>query len=229
MQVAYWRVPPPVAYSSPPNTFQDPTKWNGDHVLNGGNKEWAEEDAALHAYNMENWRNQILDTQIQRQTKSMGLMRSLQGMGQAARQPAQGSSLRSDGTLRSSTGPSEVQQEIQQLTGAVKRLSKVVMKQQKNAEDGGSRVVAHEGGARHNDASVNEVLRLENKNAQMLKKVMKKLRAQGTRVFGIKEHEHRLESKDRLIGSLELENRKSMREISRRLDDLAAETKAGGV
>jgi hypothetical protein len=50
-----------------PNTFQDPTKWNGDHVLNGGNKEWAEEDAALHAYNMENWRNKILETQLHRQ------------------------------------------------------------------------------------------------------------------------------------------------------------------
>lgn len=32
------------------NTYS--TVWNGDHVLNGGNKEWAEEDAALHAFNM---------------------------------------------------------------------------------------------------------------------------------------------------------------------------------
>ena len=31
---------------------QDLTKWNGDHALNGGNKEWAEEDGALHAFNM---------------------------------------------------------------------------------------------------------------------------------------------------------------------------------
>ena len=53
--MANWREQPPVAYSSPPapNTFQDPTKWNGDHTLNGGNKEWSEEDAALHAYTME--------------------------------------------------------------------------------------------------------------------------------------------------------------------------------
>ncbi len=26
--------------------------FNGDSTLNGGNKEWAEEDAALHAFNM---------------------------------------------------------------------------------------------------------------------------------------------------------------------------------
>ena len=30
--------------------------WNGDNVLNGGNREWAEEDAALHAYNMVGFR-----------------------------------------------------------------------------------------------------------------------------------------------------------------------------
>ena len=47
--VNVWSIPPTISYA---NTFQDPTKWNGDHVLNGGNKEWAEEDAALHAYNM---------------------------------------------------------------------------------------------------------------------------------------------------------------------------------
>ncbi|KAJ1488529.1 hypothetical protein T484DRAFT_1783016 [Baffinella frigidus] len=86
--VAYWRVPPTVApasqtkdragfafpapphntedlagFPAPPNNFQDPTVWNGDHVLNGGNKEWSEEDAALHAYNMQRWRNKILNEQ----------------------------------------------------------------------------------------------------------------------------------------------------------------------
>jgi hypothetical protein len=29
-----------------------PSVWNGEAALNGGNREWAEEDAALHAYNM---------------------------------------------------------------------------------------------------------------------------------------------------------------------------------
>ena len=71
--VNVWKVPPTVAYAHP-NTFQDPTKWNGDHVLNGGNKEWAEEDAALHAYNMENWRNKILQTQLNRQKQQYLLM-----------------------------------------------------------------------------------------------------------------------------------------------------------
>jgi hypothetical protein len=69
--VNMWKVPP-VASFVHPNTFQDPTKWNGDHVLNGGNKEWAEEDAALHAYNMENWRNKILQTQLHRQKQVGG-------------------------------------------------------------------------------------------------------------------------------------------------------------
>ena len=54
-------------FPAPPNTYQEPTVWNGDHVLNGGNKEWAEEDAALHAYNMQRWRNKIIGEQIDRQ------------------------------------------------------------------------------------------------------------------------------------------------------------------
>lgn len=59
---------------APPNTYQDPTVWNGDHVLNGGNKEWAEEDAALHAYNMQRWRNKIIGEQIDRQRSQWDLM-----------------------------------------------------------------------------------------------------------------------------------------------------------
>jgi len=59
---------------APPNTFQDPTVWNGDHVLNGGNKEWAEEDGALHAYNMQRWRNKIIGEQIDRQRSQWDLM-----------------------------------------------------------------------------------------------------------------------------------------------------------
>mmetsp|Transcript_35480 Transcript_35480/g.80729 ORF Transcript_35480/g.80729 Transcript_35480/m.80729 type:complete len:352 (-) Transcript_35480:67-1122(-) len=82
--VAYWRVPPTVApasqtedlagFPAPPNNFQDPTVWNGDHVLNGGNKEWSEEDAALHAYNMQRWRNKILNEQIDHQDSQWELM-----------------------------------------------------------------------------------------------------------------------------------------------------------
>ncbi len=51
------QVPPKVALPVQLNSArgpvqQDVTKWNGDHALNGGNKEWAEEDGALHAFNM---------------------------------------------------------------------------------------------------------------------------------------------------------------------------------
>lgn len=55
---------------------QDTTRWNGDNVLNGNNKEWSEEDAALHAFNMQNWRNRILDTQIEKQRRMWSLMNS---------------------------------------------------------------------------------------------------------------------------------------------------------
>ena len=61
-------------FPAPPNTYQEPTVWNGDHVLNGGNKEWAEEDAALHAYNMQRWRNKIIGEQINRQRSQWDLM-----------------------------------------------------------------------------------------------------------------------------------------------------------
>ena len=59
---------------------QDVSKWQGDHVLNGGNKEWEEEDEAMHAYNMQNWRNTILDTEIERQEKQWKLMHTFDRM-----------------------------------------------------------------------------------------------------------------------------------------------------
>eukprot|EP00281_Chroomonas_sp_CCMP1168_P033248 CAMPEP_0206248612 /NCGR_PEP_ID=MMETSP0047_2-20121206/20463_1 /ASSEMBLY_ACC=CAM_ASM_000192 /TAXON_ID=195065 /ORGANISM="Chroomonas mesostigmatica_cf, Strain CCMP1168" /LENGTH=121 /DNA_ID=CAMNT_0053674269 /DNA_START=18 /DNA_END=380 /DNA_ORIENTATION=- len=48
--------------------------WNPDSTLSGGNKEWAEEDAALHAYNMENWRNKILNAQARREKAQWKLL-----------------------------------------------------------------------------------------------------------------------------------------------------------
>ena len=48
-----------------PNTFQDPTKWNGDHVLAGGMQEWAAEDAAQHALNLANWRIKLLQAKLE--------------------------------------------------------------------------------------------------------------------------------------------------------------------
>uniref|UniRef100_A0A7S0I1M0 Uncharacterized protein n=1 Tax=Hanusia phi TaxID=3032 RepID=A0A7S0I1M0_9CRYP len=74
---SYWKVPATSlsgGFPAPPNTFQDPTVWNADSVLNGGNKEWSEEDAALHAYNMQRWRNRILDEQIEKQENMWDLM-----------------------------------------------------------------------------------------------------------------------------------------------------------
>lgn len=58
----------------PPNYYQEPTVWNGDHVTSGGNKEWAEEDAALHAYNMQRSRNDIIVEQTDRQRSQWDLM-----------------------------------------------------------------------------------------------------------------------------------------------------------
>jgi hypothetical protein len=94
--VTYWKLPPKAVFTkaqkmdaaaaakavttgldaAPPNTYQEQTTWKGDHVLNGGNKEWAEEDAALHAYNMQRWRNQIIREQINRQRSQYDLMNS---------------------------------------------------------------------------------------------------------------------------------------------------------
>ncbi|EKX41773.1 hypothetical protein GUITHDRAFT_153745, partial [Guillardia theta CCMP2712] len=75
---SYWKVPPQTSlrggFPAPPNNFQDPTIWNADSVLNGGNKEWSEEDAALHAYNMQRWRNKILDEQVEKQENMWNLM-----------------------------------------------------------------------------------------------------------------------------------------------------------
>uniref|UniRef100_A0A7S0VN68 Uncharacterized protein n=1 Tax=Hemiselmis tepida TaxID=464990 RepID=A0A7S0VN68_9CRYP len=79
-QDTYWNpadVTPLLVSSKGGKSVQKTTVWNGDHVTNGGNKEWAEEDAALHAWNMQNWRNKILDKQIERQAKQWRLMHSL--------------------------------------------------------------------------------------------------------------------------------------------------------
>jgi len=54
-------------YPAPPSSFQQPTVWQGDHVVSGGNKAWAEEDAALHAYTMQRWRTKQLDEQADQQ------------------------------------------------------------------------------------------------------------------------------------------------------------------
>jgi hypothetical protein len=62
------------AYSMPPqmmpavnpapqgNAYQYPTVWSGDNVLSGGQLEWAAEDSAQHALNLDNWRIKILES-----------------------------------------------------------------------------------------------------------------------------------------------------------------------
>jgi hypothetical protein len=42
------------------NAYQYPTVWEGAHVLSGGEKTWAAEDAAEHALNLANWRIKLL-------------------------------------------------------------------------------------------------------------------------------------------------------------------------
>jgi hypothetical protein len=50
------------AYGAPVgmNAYQAPTVWQGDHVVSGGQPEWAAEDAAQHALNLANWRIKLL-------------------------------------------------------------------------------------------------------------------------------------------------------------------------
>jgi len=47
------------------NTYQAPTVWQGDHVVSGGQPEWAAEDAAQHALNLANWRIKLLQAKLE--------------------------------------------------------------------------------------------------------------------------------------------------------------------
>eukprot|EP00286_Rhodomonas_abbreviata_P017091 CAMPEP_0181325336 /NCGR_PEP_ID=MMETSP1101-20121128/20863_1 /TAXON_ID=46948 /ORGANISM="Rhodomonas abbreviata, Strain Caron Lab Isolate" /LENGTH=158 /DNA_ID=CAMNT_0023433621 /DNA_START=46 /DNA_END=519 /DNA_ORIENTATION=- len=84
-------------YPAPVNTYQDPTKWNGDHSLNGGNKEWSEEDGALHAYNMNNWRNKIMETELGRQRRLYQIMNVHEGQESYQRRQRQYDNIARDG------------------------------------------------------------------------------------------------------------------------------------
>jgi len=56
------------------NSYQYPTVWSGDNVLSGGQMEWAAEDAAQHALNLDNWRIKILESK-RRQAELQGEIR----------------------------------------------------------------------------------------------------------------------------------------------------------
>ena len=75
--------PPPQPWGAPPvpvgpNAYQYATVWQGDHVLSGGQPEWAAEDAAQHALNLDNWRIKILRAKKQ-QAKLSGDIQRISG------------------------------------------------------------------------------------------------------------------------------------------------------
>lgn len=72
--------PPPQPWGAPPvpvgpNAYQYATVWQGDHVLSGGQPEWAAEDAAQHALNLDNWRIKILHAKKQQAALSGDIQR----------------------------------------------------------------------------------------------------------------------------------------------------------
>mmetsp|Transcript_32618 Transcript_32618/g.52523 ORF Transcript_32618/g.52523 Transcript_32618/m.52523 type:complete len:275 (+) Transcript_32618:3-827(+) len=182
--VNMWKVPPHASFVHP-NSFQDPTKWNGDHVLNGGNKEWAEEDGALHAYNMENWRNKILETQLQRQRQQYKLMNTggppnagalKSKSGQSLRQlQAQSSSHVSQSTVAAAAAAAAAATEKQDLGAMVKQLSAALI-HPKNAELPEGRGARNRGEIGGGRSATKELVKLEEGNQRLLRRVLRQLR-----------------------------------------------------
>ena len=202
--VNMWKVPPTVAYVHP-NTFQDPTKWNGDHVLNGGNKEWAEEDAALHAYNMENWRNKILSTQVVRQKQQYNLM-NVGGPRGAAGGPAQSLRMQSP----SATGPAR---------GMVGTMSTA-----RASDEPAKTTASARGGRRHSrrssDGADAELVKIERGNQRLLRRILRRLRRKRAGGRGDGGRGYRRSYMRRL----ERRNQRNLDAISQRLADLTQET-----
>ena len=198
--VNMWKVPPTVAYVHP-NTFQDPTKWNGDHVLNGGNKEWAEEDAALHAYNMENWRNKILSTQVVRQKQQYNLM-NVGGPRGAAGGPAQSLRMQSPssggmvGTMSTAMAPDEPAKTTDGARGGSRR------------------------SRRSSDGADAELVKIERGNQRLLRRILRRLRRKRAAGRGDGGRGYRRSYMRRL----ERRNQRNLDAISQRLADLTQET-----
>uniref|UniRef100_A0A7S4PI77 Uncharacterized protein n=1 Tax=Guillardia theta TaxID=55529 RepID=A0A7S4PI77_GUITH len=87
----YTSLPPALPYADPvvvtspswglpavpvgPNAYQYPTVWQGDNMLSGGQLQWAAEDAAQHALNLNNWRIKILKAKHEQARLSNAIMR----------------------------------------------------------------------------------------------------------------------------------------------------------
>lgn len=222
--VNMWKVPPTATFVHP-NTFQDPTKWNGDHVLNGGNKEWAEEDAALHAYNMENWRNKILQTQLRRQKQQYMLMNTggpptagaLQsGTRQSLRlqqpQAAAATSSTSESTVAAAAAAAAAATEKQDLGAMVKQLSSALLHPKRAAARGRGRRDSREGGSEDK-----QLVKLEEGNQQLLRRILRQLRHR-------RSHARDNTYRRSYMQGLEKSNEQALAEIRQRLSDLARET-----
>ena len=173
--VNMWKVPPTATFVHP-NAFQDPTKWNGDHVLNGGNKEWAEEDAALHAYNMENWRNKILQTQLSRQKQQYMLMNTGGPPNSGKRSTSQSLAISTPqstvaAAAAASAAAAAAATEKQDLGLMMKQLSKALVHPKKAGTRGRSSR-DHSGGS-SDDA---QLVKLEEGNQTLLRRILRQLR-----------------------------------------------------
>jgi len=216
--VNMWKVPP-VASFVHANTFQDPTKWNGDHVLNGGNKEWAEEDAALHAYNMENWRNKILETQLHRQKQQYMLMNTGGPPNTGARKSAtnqlrmqQPAVQTSQSTVAAAAAAAAAATEKQDLGAMVKQLSRALIHPKKAAAIRGG---SHRG---RGSSSEEELVKLEEGNQRLLRRVLHRLRHRRSRARGDSYRRSYMEG-------LEKSNEMALQGIGQRLADLSQETR----
>lgn len=219
--VNMWKVPPHASFVHP-NAFQDPTKWNGDHVLNGGNKEWAEEDGALHAYNMENWRNKILQTQLSRQRQQYMLMNTggppnagalkSASSSQSLRQQPRSSSRVSQSTVAAAAAAAAAATEKQDLGAMVKQLSVALIHPKKAVSS--SRSSSRRGAA---STATKELVKLEEGNQRLLRRVLRQLRHR-------RSHARDTTYRRSYMEGLEKSNEQALSGISQRLADLSRET-----
>jgi len=83
------------------NAYQAPTVWQGDHVVSGGEPEWAAEDAAQHALNLANWRIKLLQAKLEQAKLAAKVMN--------VAAPAQSMASNNAPQLRSSSGKTQAE------------------------------------------------------------------------------------------------------------------------